>query len=217
MPNTVHTEDNSVWTVLFMWKLLRCTILLLLVLGVIYAYSLYKDSQTMREQIIRLHVVADTDDPIAQEVKLLVRDEILSLLETVNSNASTKQEAMDLLRTQLPLLQQAANDLLREIGMRYDAVVTLQEEPFPTRNYDTFSLPSGLYDSIRVTIGDGEGKNWWGVVFPDLCGAAAAVDVEDTALEAGISDTLSKTLTQTEGYQIRFWLLDCIGRLQIFF
>lgn len=217
MPNTVHTEDNSVWTVLFMWKLLRCTILLLLVLGVIYAYSLYKDSQTLREQIIRLHVVADTDDPIDQEVKLLVRDEILSLLETVKSNASTKQEAIDLLQEQLPELQKAANDLLRNMGMRYNAEVTLQEEPFPARNYDTFSLPSGIYDSIRVTIGDGEGKNWWCVVFPDLCGAAAAVDVEDTAVEAGISDSLSKTLTQADGYQIRFWLLDCIGKLQIFF
>jgi stage II sporulation protein R len=68
-----------------------------------------------------------------------------------------------------------------------------------------------------VTIGDGEGKNWWCVVFPDLCGAAAAVDVEDTAVEAGISDSLSKTLTLADGYQIRFWLLDCIGKLQIFF
>jgi stage II sporulation protein R len=161
--------------------------------------------------------VADTDDPIDQEVKLLVRDEILSLLETVKSNASTKQEAMGLLRKQLPELQKAANDLLRNMGMCYNAEVTLQEEPFPARNYDTFSLPSGIYDSIRVTIGDGEGKNWWCVVFPDLCGAAAAVDVEDTAVEAGISDSLSKTLTQADGYQIRFWLLDCIGKLQIFF
>lgn len=200
-----------------MWKLLKTTVLLLLVLGVIYAYSLYKDSQTLREQIIRLHVVADTDEPVDQEVKILVRDEILSLLETIKDDAFDKQEAMKLLREELPMLQKAANDLLQEMGMSYDAVVTLQEEPYPTRFYDTFALPSGIYDSLRVTIGEGNGKNWWCVVFPDLCGAAAAVDVEDTAVEAGLSDSLGKTLTRTEGYQIRFWLLDCIGKMQILF
>ena len=200
-----------------MWKLLKTTVLLLFVLGVIYAYSLYKDSQTLREQIIRLHVVADTDESVDQEVKILVRDEILSLLQTIKDNASDKREAMMLLREELPMLQKAANDLLHEMGMSYDAVVTLQEEPYPTRFYDTFALPSGMYDSLRVTIGKGNGQNWWCVVFPDLCGAAAAVDVEDTAVEAGFSDSLSKTLTREEGYRIRFWLLDCLGKLQIFF
>lgn len=198
-----------------MWKLLKTTVLLLLVLGVIYAYSLYKDSQTLREQIIRLHVVADTDDPVDQEVKLLVRDEILSMLDTIKEQASSKQEAMSLLREQLPALQKAANNVLQRMGKCYNAVVSLQEEPFPMREYDTFSLPSGIYDSLRVTIGSGKGKNWWCVIFPDLCATAASADVEANAVEAGMSDPLAKTLMHEEGYEIRFWLLDFIGKLQI--
>ena len=215
MPNTVHTEGNSVWTVSFMWKLLKFLIVILLILGAIYAYSIYRDRQTLNNQVIRLHVVADTDDPEDQEIKLLVRDEILKLVNTIKSDALTKEDALALLQDQLPRLQEAANRVLQQSGKDYQAEVTLQQEAFPTRIYDTFSLPAGVYDSLRVTLGSGEGKNWWCVVFPDLCASAAAV-VEETAVEAGFSDTLSKTLTQEEGYEVRFWVLDCWGKMQNF-
>lgn len=199
-----------------MWKLFKSALALLLLIGVIYALSLYRDSQTLHNQIIRLHVVADTDDPIDQDVKLLVRDEILHLLKNINSGATTHEDALRQLQEQLPVLQDAANNVLKKLGKGYQAVVSLQQEAFPTRDYDTFSLPAGLYDSLRVTIGNGEGKNWWCVVFPDLCVAAAATDVENTAIEAGFSDSLSKTLTRAEGYEVRFLFLDFLGKLQIF-
>lgn len=198
-----------------MWKLLKFLIVILLILGAIYAYSIYRDRQTLNNQVIRLHVVADTDDPEDQEIKLLVRDEILKLVNTIKSDALTKEDALALLQDQLPRLQEAANRVLQQNGKDYQAEVTLQQEAFPTRIYDTFSLPAGVYDSLRVTLGSGEGKNWWCVVFPDLCASAAAV-VEETAVEAGFSDTLSKTLTQEEGYEVRFWVLDCWGKMQNF-
>lgn len=198
-----------------MWKLLKFLIVILLILGAIYAYSIYRDRQTLNNQVIRLHVVADTDDPEDQEIKLLVRDEILKLVNTIKSDALTKEDALALLQDQLPRLQEAANRVLQQSGKDYQAEVTLQQEAFPTRIYDTFSLPAGIYDSLRVTLGSGEGKNWWCVVFPDLCASAAAV-VEETAVEAGFSDTLSKTLTQEEGYEVRFWVLDCWGKMQNF-
>jgi stage II sporulation protein R len=198
-----------------MWKLLKFLIVILLILGAIYAYSIYRDRQTLNNQVIRLHVVADTDDPEDQEIKLLVRDEILKLVNTIKSDALTKEDALALLQDQLPRLQEAANRVLQQSGKDYQAEVTLQQEAFPTRIYDTFSLPAGVYDSLRVTLGSGEGKNWWCVVFPDLCASAATV-VEETAVEAGFSDTLSKTLTQEEGYEVRFWVLDCWGKMQNF-
>jgi stage II sporulation protein R len=198
-----------------MWKLLKFLMVILLILGAIYAYSIYRDRQTLNNQVIRLHVVADTDDPEDQEIKLLVRDEILKLVNTIKSDALTKEDALALLQDQLPRLQEAANRVLQQSGKDYQAEVTLQQEAFPTRIYDTFSLPAGVYDSLRVTLGGGEGKNWWCVVFPDLCASAAAV-VEETAVEAGFSDTLSKTLTQEEGYEVRFWVLDCWGKMQNF-
>lgn len=200
-----------------MWKLIKSAVALFLVIGALYTYSVYKDREVLNDQIIRLHVVADTDDPVDQELKLKVRDEILRLVDTIQSEATSKEDALMRLQEQLPSLQEAANKVLSKEGMLYEAVVTLQEEAFPTRTYDTFSLPAGVYDSLRVTIGSGEGKNWWCVVFPDLCVPAASVGVKDVAADAGFSDSLSKTLTLEEGYELRFWVLDCIGRLQNFF
>lgn len=199
-----------------MWKLLKSVVALLLVIGAVYTYSVYKDKQTLNEQIIRLHVVADTDDPADQELKLQVRDEILRLVHAIKEGASSKEEALTRLREQLPALEEAANAVLSKEGKEYHAAVTLDEEAFPTRFYDTFSLPAGIYDSLRVTIGSGQGKNWWCVVFPDLCMPAASAEVEDTAVAAGFSDTLSKTLTRQEGYEIRFLVLDCFGKLENF-
>ena len=162
-----------------MWKLLKSVVALLLVIGAVYTYSVYKDKQTLNEQIIRLHVVADTDDPADQELKLQVRDEILRLVHAIKEGASSKEEALTRLREQLPALEEAANAVLSKEGKEYHAAVTLDEEAFPTRFYDTFSLPAGIYDSLRVTIGSGQGKNWWCVVFPDLCMPAASAEVED--------------------------------------
>ena len=199
-----------------MWKLLKSVVALLLVIGALYTYSVYRDRKVLNDQIIRLHVVADTDSQIDQEVKLLVRDEILRLVNMIKTDDISKEEALKQLQEQLPVLQEAANTILQQAGQKYEAIVTLQQEAFPTRDYDTFSLPAGVYDSLRVTIGSGEGKNWWCVVFPDLCLPAVAADVEDTAVEAGFSDTLSKTLTREDGYEVRFWILDCFGKLQNF-
>ena len=190
---------------------------IILIMMAIYTYSLCRDRQALNDQIIRLHVVADTDDTVDQNVKLLVRDEILRLVDTIKEGAASKEEALARLHDQLPELQKAANDILEQVGKHYQAVVTLQEEAFPTRYYDTFSLPAGIYDSLRVTVGSGQGKNWWCVVFPELCVPAVSAEVEDTAVEAGFSASLSKTLTGEKGYKLRFWLLDCIGKIQNYF
>ena len=87
----------------------------------------------------------------------------------------------------------------------------MTREPFPTREYDTFVLPAGIYEAIRVTIGTGEGKNWWCVVFPRLCISASTDAFADTAAGAGFSDPLTGALTGNENYQVRFFLLECIG------
>lgn len=199
-----------------MWKVIKLLVVLLLVLGVLYIYAAYKNKQLLGDQIIRLHVVADTDEPDDQEIKLLVRDEILKMVEIIKADASSKEEALQCLQNKLPELEEAANAVLSGAGKQYKAVVTLLKEEFTTRQYDTFALPAGVYDSLRITIGSGEGQNWWCVVFPDLCSAAASIEVEDSAVEAGFTPGLSKTLTRHSGYEVRFWLLDCIGKIENF-
>lgn len=109
------------------------------------------------------------------------------------------------------MIETVANDVLRSVGSSCRAVVTLGKEAFPTREYDTFTLPAGVYESLRVTIGSGEGQNWWCVVFPKLCVSATTDGFEDTAAGAGFSELLSGSLTGKPQYRVRFFLLDCFG------
>ena len=200
-----------------MWKFFKKLFVVLLIAAAFFGGTLIRDKKTLKDDIIRLHVVADSDSEADQTVKLQVRDAILAEMEQILATAENKRDAFILLAQSLDDLQDTANEVLTALGVEDTAVVTLDEEAFPTRVYDTFSLPAGVYGSLRVTIGSGEGKNWWCVVFPRLCVPAASEEVEDVAAGAGFSDALSGSLTGEKPYQIRFFILDCLGKLENFF
>ena len=115
------------------------------------------------------------------------------------------------LQEHLPELEKIANDVLHSLNAGCQAVVYFAKEAFPTREYDTFTLPAGVYESLRVTIGSGEGQNWWCVVFPNLCISATSDGFEDAAVGAGFSDRVTGTLSGQQEYRVRFFVLDCIG------
>ena len=171
----------------------------------------------LQESVIRLHVVADSDSVQDQQIKLQVRDALTSKLESVMERMPDLETAKTYLQEQLPELERIANDVLVRAGNSCRAVVSLAQEAFSTRAYDTFSLPAGVYESLRVTIGSGEGRNWWCVVFPTLCVSATADGFEDTAAGAGFSDQLTDTLTGKPQYRVRFFILDCLGRMENWF
>ncbi len=168
----------------------------------------------LSENLIRLHVVADSDSQKDQENKLHVRDAIVEYLQPRLEKFTDMEAAKAYIQQQLPKLQELANEALQGLGDSCEAIVTMAKEAFPTREYDTFTLPAGIYESLRVTIGEGEGKNWWCVVFPALCVSATSDGFEDTAVGAGFSDSLSGALTQKPQYQVRFFLLDCLGWIE---
>ena len=198
----------------YLKKLLKLTAWLLLLATAFYAGSIVSDKRTLSENLIRLHVVADSDSKKAQENKLYVRDAIVEYLQPRLEEFADMDAAKEYIQQKIPELQELANDVLRKLGDGCKAVVTIAKEAFPTREYDTFTLPAGIYESLRVTIGEGEGKNWWCVVFPALCVGATSDGFEDTAVSAGFSDTLSGSLTGKPQYQVRFFILDCWGWIE---
>lgn len=200
-----------------MRKIFRRVGIIFLAVALVMLGMLIADRQRLERDLIRLHVVANSDSQEDQAVKLQVRDAILASLDQQLQNLTDIEQAKAYLQAYLPQLEQIANQVLEQAGFADRAKISLTEEEFPTREYDTFSLPAGIYQSLRVVIGEGEGKNWWCVVFPSLCYSATAQDVEDTAVGAGFSDGLANTLTQEDGYEIRFFLLDCLGRVENFF
>lgn len=192
-----------------------CTCIILLT--PLWLLSVIADRQTLSQNLIRLHVVADSDSEADQNIKLQVRDAITASLQPAMADLQDTQQAQEYLRNHLAELEQIANQTLKEAGSQDQAAVTLEEEAFPVRHYDTFSLPSGVYQSLRITIGEGQGQNWWCVVFPSLCLPAAGEDFSDTAAGAGFSEGLGSTLQGEQPYQVRFFLLDLLGKVQNFF
>lgn len=125
------------------------------------------------QDVVRLHVVANSNGAEDQAVKLLVRDAVLEEAARWYQGADSMEEASSQLCTHLQSIAGAARQVLGEQGMGYSATAQMTEMYFPTRDYGDFRLPAGRYRTLRVTLGEGAGKNWWCVVFPSLCLPAA--------------------------------------------
>ena len=123
--------------------------------------------------VVRLHVGANSNGAEDQAVKLLVRDAVLEEAARWYQGAGSMEEASSQLCTHLQSIAGAARQVLGEQGVDYSATAQMTEMYFPTRDYGDFRLPAGRYRTLRVTLGEGAGKNWWCVVFPSLCLPAA--------------------------------------------
>ena len=190
------------------------TIILLVLCTVIMSTCavLQADQRKLAEKLVRLHVVANSDSDFDQSVKLEVRDAVLEQAQEIMDGSEDPKAA--LLRC-LPELKQAAEQRLSELDVQSPVRVTLAKELFPTRTYDTFRLPSGVYTALRVTIGEGQGHNWWCVVFPSLCMTASMDELEQAAEAAGFSETELRLITEADsGYVIKFKTLELLQKLK---
>ena len=200
-----------------MKKLIRLVLCLVLIGAVLSAVNLYQDRQTLQDSLVRLHVVANSDSEEDQHIKLQVKDAIVSFLQPVMEQFPSKEEAMEYIRRNVSAIQELSNQVLEKLGVKEKVQVTLAPEAFDVRVYDTFSLPSGVYDALRVEIGEGKGKNWWCVVFPSLCLPVSGEGFEAEAVSSGFSERLTNNISHRGGYRLRFFLLDCVGKLENIF
>ncbi len=189
---------------------------ILLVFGFFYISDCEKQRQELTQNIVRLHVVANSDSDEDQHLKLLVRDAVISYLEPALSGVQDMEVAAERLSTKLDGIQEVASTVLQRNGSEDRICVSLCKENFDTRHYDTFSLPAGVYSSLRITIGDGDGHNWWCVVFPSLCLPATGEGFRDVAAGAGFSDSISGSLSGKKQYKVRFFFMDVLGKLENF-
>lgn len=177
------------------------------------AVALHTQSE-LADKVIRLHVLANSDSEADQALKLRVRDTVLERVAELLAGSESRSDAERRLNAALPELKSAAERTVAEAGYDYGVRVELAETTFPTREYDGFSLPAGEYLALRVLIGDAAGKNWWCVVFPPLCTAAAA-DVPAAALSAGLSEDEVALITEAdEGYVLKFKTVELWEKLK---
>ena len=180
----------------------------------IWCGNVIADRERLNEELIRLHVVANSDSAEDQAIKLRVRDAVTESLRTSMADITDVETAKTYIRDNLAKIERIANQVLQKAGEPETAVATFQEEAFDTRVYDTFTLPAGVYESLRITIGGGEGKNWWCVVFPTFCIPATTEEFHDVAVGAGFPEDLAGALEGKDEYEIRFFLLDALGKLE---
>lgn len=158
----------------------------------------------LADKVVRLHVLANSDSEEDQALKLRVRDAVLEQATAILEQSADRREAESRLRGQLLELERIAAKEIAEEGYDYPVTVNLENTDFPTKEYDGFTLPAGEYLALRVIIGEGQGRNWWCVVFPPLCTAASA-DVPAFALAAGFSEEEVGLITEdNQGYVLKF-------------
>ena len=162
------------------------------------------------DNVIRLHILANSDSEADQADKLAVRNAILAEYRTVLIAAST-EEATKRVETLLPEIEKTAQKTLADRGNAAEVAVTFTEETYPERIYEGLHFPAGRYRSLRVLIGEGEGKNWWCVLFPPLCVGAATEEIAVTQPvepPPGLGESSWRLVSQSGENEIRFKLLE---------
>lgn len=180
----------------------------------LFAVKTLHTQQSIAEKTIRLHVVANSDTDADQAQKLRVRDAVLNTVGKLTADCTTASEARKKIAEHLPQIQAAAEAVLSAEGSTYAVDVTLGTENFDTRYYETFTLPAGRYPSLRVSIGEAKGHNWWCVVFPSLCFAATSDAVQEYAAVGGFDESEADFIIGgEEDYVLEFKTLEWLQKL----
>lgn len=183
------------------WEL---ALLLALAVTILWGAASLGQQEELGRKVIRLHVIANSDSPEDQALKLRVRDRVLARAQEILEQSADMAQAEQALTAALPELTREARETLAAEGCAQPVQARLEPAEFPTKDYDGFSLPAGKYLALRVIIGQGAGQNWWCVVFPPPC-TAAACQWQDAGRAAGLEeDDLSLMAEEDAGYEIRF-------------
>lgn len=187
-----------------------------LVATVLLSFLPIHGEEQIYDNVIRLHVLAVSDSEEDQAVKLMVRDRVLETLSPLLTDVHDRDTAEAIVTDHLSDIQKSAEETLRALKRTESVSVILIDETYPTRAYEGFTLPAGKYLSLRVILGEGEGKNWWCVLFPSVCGRFAVENVEDAYREAGFTPEQYRLITHTDApdVQVRFRLLEWLSSLQ---
>ena len=171
-------------------------ILILLSLFILISAISYVDavSNNIADSVFRLHVIANSDSKEDQELKFKVRDELLSYMNIISKDSTSKQEAMQIVNEHKEEFTQIAKKVIKENGYNYTVNVQIGKADFPTKYYGDITLPAGTYDALKVQIGEAKGQNWWCVMFPPLC----FVDVSTGIVPDNSKQELKQSLDNEE-------------------
>lgn len=186
-------------------KLWETAMLIALSLTTLAALWAQGRQNSLSEKLVRFHVIAVSDDEYEQQLKLRVRDAVLEYISPKLEEAESSTQAREILAAELDNIREAAQAVSEGRGV----TVTLTRENYPTKSYEGFTLPAGEYESLQVILGEGQGHNWWCIVFPPVCLSAAQADT----VEQQLGEEDFRLISEEEGYELRFKALELWGEL----
>lgn len=191
---------------------------LLIALLVSFAWGTWADrtQQQLSDKVLRLHVLANSDSEADQALKRKVRDSVLETASAILEGCPDRETAEQRLSAALPEIEDAARARIAAEGGKQTVTAELRPTVFPTREYEDFTLPAGEYLALRVVLGEGEGHNWWCVVFPPLC-AETTSSLSQTAMAAGLTEEEVALITESDGYQLKFKAVELWEKLMAYF
>lgn len=182
---------------------------------ILQATLLAQDCYEIRQNLLRLHLLANSDSPQDQALKLKVRDALLAYGNTLFPPTATKEEAIALTQNNLQEIERIAEKTLQKEGCSYPVTCCLDTAYFTTRVYDSVTLPAGTYTALRVVIGQGKGQNWWCVMFPPLCiPSAADLTTTPKTLENSLSQNQQTLVENGVKYQAKFKVVEWFQNLK---
>ena len=165
-------------------------------------------SDNLYNSIFRLHVIANSDSEEDQNLKYIVRDNLINYMNDSCKNLSSKDEVIQYAQSHLDQIKQIAENTIKENGFNYPVQVEIGNFEFPTKNYGDISFPTGFYDALRVKIGKSSGKNWWCVMFPPLCFVDTTTgivpDSSKEELQENLSDENYMIVSESDNSSIAF-------------
>lgn len=205
---------NKRGQVIFM-KLIIKSACIAFVLTVIYSMIPFRtECKEISDEVFRLHILANSDEDYDQQLKLKVRDKVLLYTESLFEKAKSKEEAENLILNNLQDICNTAQEEVTDNGYDYTVTAQITKMYFTTRTYESYTLPSGMYDALRITIGSGEGHNWWCVMYPSIC--ISSEKSQDEAARETFNDN-QYDIVKNEKYEYKFKIVEIFEKICSYF
>ncbi|MBE6824063.1 MAG: stage II sporulation protein R [Ruminococcaceae bacterium] len=190
-------------------KILMSSVLITVLMS---AVALESTCSELKDDVLRLHILANSDTFYDQELKIKVRDSILNEISPLYDGVTTKEKAIAVTSENLDVITKVASKVIAQNNSDYSVTAEIAKEYFDTRYYDDFTMPAGMYDTLLIKIGEGNGKNWWCVMYPTLCVGASS----DLAMKENLSDDAYKLITEDE-YVFKFKFIEYFEKISKLF
>lgn len=206
---------KNIFTKKFFKKDIAVALCLSFILSICFSLAGFNSKcQNLRDNILRLHILANSNSSADQAIKIKVRDAILEKADWLYSKSKTKEDAICITKENISLLKNTAEEQIKQSNKNYNVKIEIGKSYFNTREYDDFTLPAGEYDAVKILIGKAEGKNWWCVMFPALCLPAAE---KGHSLNEAVNSQSAQIAQNPTEYKIEFKIIEVFEKIRNIF